>query len=230
MKGALVNDSPAQQAARARARRRKRMQQRQTVIFGSIIAILLGAALFGGAVWSGLVPSPINIEFKSPEDDRPPPPDQPCPPEGSMPVAFEDLSVNILNSTQTAGLGARSADDVREHGIKVESVGNAGELYLGSAKIVTGFDTLAEAYTVADLVADSVIYIDERTEDVIDIVLGSSFTDIRKTDELQLVQGEPIPAPEGCIVVAGTGTTPVEGDEPPAEEAPEEEAPEEGDE
>lgn len=212
-----MNDSPAQQAARARAHRRKRMQQRQTVIFGSIIAVLLGVALFAGAIWAELIPAPLNIEVKAPEAERATVADQPCPPEGAVPVPFEDIDVNILNSTQTSGLGARTAEAVREFGANVGSVGNASGLYLGSAKIVTGFDSLAEAYTIADLISEAVIDIDERTEEVVDIVIGSSFTSLREAEDLVLVPEEAIPAPEGCIVVAGTSAE--EGASPESDDA-----------
>lgn len=194
-----MNDSPAQLAARARAQRRKRMQQRQTVIFGTIIAILLGAALFAGAVWAGIVPAPVNIQVKEPEAQEASMATQPCPPPDAHPVDFEDITVNVLNSTSTSGLGARTADAIREHGLNVESVDNASDLYLGSAKILVGVEYIDIAYTVGDLIPDSQIVVDARTESLVDIILGSGFTEVNSQDELSLDPKEPIPAPEGCV-------------------------------
>src|SRR5699024_5912899 len=141
-KGHLVNDSPARLAARARADRRKRMQQRQTVIFGTIVAVLLASALFAGAVWAEIIPAPLNIELKTPEPEESPVVSQPCPPEDALPVPFDEITVNVLNSTKTSGLGGRTAEDIRSHGVTVETVDNATELYLGSAKILVGAEYL----------------------------------------------------------------------------------------
>lgn len=194
-----MNDSPAQIAARARAQRRKRMQQRQTVIFGTIIAILLAVALFSGAVWAGIVPAPISIDLKEPEAQEPATVTQPCPPEDAHPVDYEEITVNILNSTSTSGLGARTADAIREHGLNVETVDNASDLYLGSAKILVGPEYLDIAYTVADLIPDSQIQVDARTESLVDIILGSGFTEVNGSDDLTLDPKAPIPAPSGCV-------------------------------
>lgn len=177
------------------------MQQRQTVIFGSIIAVLLGLALFAGAVWAEIIPAPVNIELKVPEPEESPALTQPCPPEGAHPVPFEEIAVNVLNSTKTGGLGARTAEEIGSHGVNVESVGNASDLYLGSAKILVGVEYLEIAYTVADLIPESQIVVDARTESIVDIVLGSGFTDVRPEDELRLAPEEPIPAPTGCVPV-----------------------------
>lgn len=194
-----MNDSPAQQAARARAARRKRMQQRQTVIFGSITAVLLGSALFAGAVWAEIVPPPFELEVKSSEPTEPPVVTQPCPPEDATAVALDEISVNVMNSTETSGLGARTADEITAHGVNVETIDNASDLYLGSAKVLVGPEYLDVGYTVADLIPDAQIVIDTRTEPIVDIVLGSGFSEVRSEGDLLLAPDEPIPAPDGCV-------------------------------
>ena len=194
-----MNDSPAQQAARARAARRKRMQQRQTVIFGSITAVLLGSALFAGAVWAEIVPPPFELEVKSSEPTEPPAVTQPCPPEGATAVALGEISVNVMNSTETSGLGARTAEEIAALGVNVEAIDNASDLYLGSAKVLVGPEYLDVGYTVADLIPDSQIVIDTRTEPIVDIVLGSGFSEVRSEGDLLLAPDEPIPAPDSCV-------------------------------
>lgn len=196
-----MSESPAQSAARARAHRRKRLQQRQTVIFGSIIAVLLGVALFAGAVWAEIVPAPFTVELKTPEPEETPVVSQPCPPADALPVPMADITVNVMNSTQTVGLGARTADGIREHGVNVETIGNASELYLGAAKVLTGVEHLDAAYTVADMIPEAQIVLDARTEAIIDVVLGSGFTAVHTADELRLAPDEVIPAPANCIPI-----------------------------
>ncbi len=203
------------------------MQQRQTVIFGSIIAVLLGAALFAGAVWAEIIPAPIELELKAPEATEAPVATQPCPPEDAMPVPFDEITVNVLNSTKTGGLGARTAEDIRAFGVNVETIDNASDLYLGSAKVLVGVEYVDMAYTVADLIPDAQIVIDTRNEGVVDIILGSGFTDVRGEDELLLNPEEPIPAPSGCVPVAdpeGDAEDPADSGDEGAEEPAEEDA------
>lgn len=212
-KGRLVNTSPAQVAARARAARRKRLQQRQTVIFGSIITVLLGAAVFAGGVWAEIIPSPLQVELKTPEPQVAPVVTQPCPPEGAMPVPFDDISVKVLNSTDTSGLGARTAEEMGSFGVQIDTIANASDLYLGSAKILVGVEYLDYGYTVADLIPDAQVSIDTRTEAIVDVVLGAGFIGVKGEDELALDPEQPIPAPSGCIVVdSGTGGEDVDED------------------
>lgn len=206
-----MTDSPTQAAARARAKRRKRLQQRQTVIFGSIIAVLLGTVLFAGVVWAGIVPSPIDVELNTPEEVEAPRVTQPCPPEGATPVPFEEISVNVLNSTNTSGLGARTGDALRNLGLTVETIGNASDTYLGSAKILVGPEYVEYAYTVAGLISDAQIVIDTRTEAFVDVVLGSGFTEVRSSEDFALDPDEPIPAPAGCMPLTEPGADDSDG-------------------
>lgn len=200
------------------------MQQRQTVIFGSIIAVLLGIALFAGAVWAQIVPAPFNIEMKSPEPEVTPVVTQPCPPEGALPVPLGEITVNVLNSTETSGLGARTAESLAAHGLTVASVGNASDRYLGTAKVLAGVEFLDVAYTVADLIPDAQVVYDVRTEAIVDVVLGADFAAIGTEEERELDPDEPIPAPPGCMVIEG-----IDEDAPgEVEDAAEEDSGEEG--
>src|SRR5690606_2527668 len=83
--GSAVSSIDAKRAHEAREARRRHLQQRQTVIFGSLIAGLLVIGLGAGAVWAGILPAPISIPIQSPEPDDLAPP-APCPPEGALPV------------------------------------------------------------------------------------------------------------------------------------------------
>lgn len=194
------------------------MQQRQTVIFGSVVAVLLGSALFAGAVWAEIIPPPFELELKSSEPTEPPVVTQPCPPEGATPVEFSEISVNVLNSTKTSGLGARTAEDIQAFGVNVETVDNATDLYLGSAKILVGPEYLDVGYTVADLIPDAQIVIDTRTEPFVDIVLGSGFSEVRSEDDLLLAADEPIPAPEGCVPAESEAEEDDAGEEEPTDD------------
>lgn len=199
------------------------MQQRQTVIFGSIIAVLLGVALFAGAVWAEIVPAPFTIEMKSPEPEAEPVVTQPCPPEGAFPVPLGEVSVNVLNSTETSGLGARTAESLAAHGLTVESVGNASDRYLGTAKVLAGVEYLDVAYTVADLIPGSQVVYDVRTEAIVDVVIGVDFSEINSEEERQLDPEEPIPAPSGCMVIEGLDDDETDGAGDSDEEEPSEE-------
>ncbi len=189
------------EALRARAARRRHLQQRQTVIFGTLIAALLVIALTAGAMWAGVLPSPVSVPLysgggvPSPTAITPP-----CPPEDTPPVEYSEIGVNVFNGTETSGLAGRTAAQLRELGMQTGTEGN-GDEYGGVALLTTGPTGLAAAYTLASLFPSTQIALDDRSDDSVDLLLGVSYEALIPTDEVTLDPDEPIPAPEGCSPV-----------------------------
>ncbi|MFV0425533.1 MAG: LytR C-terminal domain-containing protein [Beutenbergiaceae bacterium] len=186
------------EAVRARVARRRHLQQRQTVIFGALIAALLVAGLLGIATWTNIIPSPISIPLYS----GPPPAPvaeqaPPCPPEGALPVAYSQVSANVFNGTDTSGLAALTGASLRNYGIQTGRESN-GTTYGGVAEITTGELGIPAAYTVAALFTDSQIVLDSREDGSIDILLGAQFEDLIPLEEVALDPEAPIAAPADC--------------------------------
>ncbi|GAB2971242.1 MAG TPA: LytR C-terminal domain-containing protein [Actinotalea caeni] len=186
------------EAVRARVARRRHMQQRQTVIFGTLVTVLLVAGLLGGAVWSGVLPSPIDIEINSGAPEATPAPvAPPCPPEGALPVPYSEISANVLNGTETQGLAAGTAATLRSYGIQTGREQN-GQRYEGVARLTAGPLGVASAYTLAALFSSAEIVLDAREDATVDVLLGMAFEDVLPLEQVELDPEAPIPPPADC--------------------------------
>lgn len=175
------------------------MQQRQTVVFGTLIAALLVVGLLGGAMWSGVLPSPVDVPINS---GAPPPEPEPvvppCPPEEARPVPLAQVRVNVLNGTEESGLAAQTSAVLRTYGITVEREGN-GAPYTGVAQITTGPRGVVTAYTISALFPSSQIVLDpERKGNVVDVLLGARYESVLEPEEAALDPETPIAAPTNC--------------------------------
>lgn len=202
--------STQQSRVRARAARRRHLQQRQTVIFGTLIAVMLVSGLAAGAMWTGILPSPFSVAINSPE-----PTDagatMPCPPDGATFVPLSEISANVLNGTDRRGLAATAAAALTDHGIAVGNQANAESLFAGQARIMAGPQGLPAAFTAAELFGDAAIEVDSRSDETIDIVLGAEFEELRADDEIAIDPDAPIPAAAECTPLSTA--TPDDSDE-----------------
>lgn len=191
-----VNDNP-------RISYQRRLQQRQTVIFGSI-AIVLALLMLVSMLWfSGVLPSPFSREFSSRPDDA-----QsnvvPCLPEGTPSVEYSTITVNVYNASNRTGLASSISGQLIEQGITVSEQENWGGAEPGSPVVIySSQNALGQAYTVARMFPSAVILLDGTTEtEVLDIVLGQSFGEMKPQEELaQLGPGQELTSPEDCVVV-----------------------------
>jgi hypothetical protein len=200
-------------AALRRAARRRRLQQRQTVIFGGLVALLLVVALIAGAMWSGLLPAPFTRDF-SREEPTGQEVVQPCLPEGAVPVELGSITANVYNGTDTAGLAATTAEALGSSGVLINQQANWPQgAYEGVAQIVTGPLGVTAAYSLARLFPDSVVTLDTRSDESVDVVLGSGYTKMLSADEIAALDPQAaLTSPEGCApVTAPSAEAPAEG-------------------
>ncbi|MEE6273955.1 LytR C-terminal domain-containing protein [Georgenia sp. MJ206] len=215
-----MTQASAADAARRRAERRRRLQQRQTVIFGVLITMLLAVALVAGAMWSGVLPSPVARPFSTPAPTEEAQAFSPCPPPDALPVPFGEITANVYNGTTRGGLAATTASQLSQFGVVISSeANNPGGRYSGTAQIVTGPIGITSAYTVAALIPDAVVALEsDRTDQTVDVVLGDAFESVLTPETAAVDPTMPLEAPAGC--------TPV--DAPTAGEGGEVEQPAEG--
>lgn len=188
------------EALRARAARRRHLQQRQTVIFGTLVAALLLIGLVAGGMWTGVIPSPVSVPINDGNAAAPTPVVPPCPPEGALPVPYSEIGVNVFNGTNTQGLAATTAAKLRAVGLQTALEQN-GSAYGGVVQLTAGPTGVAAAYTVAALFPSSQIVLDARDDDSVDVLVGDGFEDLIPVEEVTLDPAAPIPAPETCSAV-----------------------------
>lgn len=169
----------------AREEYRRRTQQRQTVVFGTVSAIMAVLLLIAMLVWAGVMPFPFDRKFSEAPD-----PNEvitPCLPAGeSDPVDLATINVNVYNSTTKTGLAGDVAGSLEKLDIAVSNADNwAGETLNEPARIRTGPTGVVAAYTLAQFVPDSVIQFNpDQTTDTLDVVLGDDWNGRLTTDEV----------------------------------------------
>ncbi|WP_043346465.1 LytR C-terminal domain-containing protein [Beutenbergia cavernae] len=194
-----MTSAPTDEAARRRAARRRHLQQRQTVIFGGLLAVLGVVALAAAGVFTGILPSPIDPPFSTPEptDTALPPP---CPAADALPVAFSEVTVNVYNGTTRAGLAGSTAEQLAALGVLINSeLNNPGGHYEGVTDIQVGAAGVTAGYTIAALFPEATITLEtNRTDAAVNVVLGDGFEAMSDPAEAALDPETPIAAPAGC--------------------------------
>ena len=174
------------------------MRERQAVVFGVLLAGLAVIGLGAAAVYTGSLSLPfVEEEFAAKPTPTPTFRAFPCPPEGALPVPYGDITLNVYNSTSTAGLAATTLKAFTDRGFAAGETGNQ-PLFPGTAQISFGVTGVAAAYTVAAHVTDPVLVLDGRKGAEVDITLGSDFTAPLPADKVVLDPQTPLAAPKGC--------------------------------
>lgn len=199
--------NPARPPLPPHARRRRAIQQRQTIVIGGLVAALLLVALVAAAIYAQILPAPFDREFSAdPESDSagaPAADAQPCPPEGAEPRALDEITTNVFNATERAGLASTTAQELVAAGVVVNQQGNwGGGTYEGAVRIVAGSSGVVPAYSVARVFPSAQVTMDDRTDESVDIILGDAFDAPLPPEEIgALDPSAPIAAPEECVPV-----------------------------
>ncbi|WP_051425527.1 LytR C-terminal domain-containing protein [Jiangella gansuensis] len=161
----MAFDEQTPEDEHARRRRWKRIRTSVTLLV--LVGIVVGAAWFS---WRNVVGEDDEVTAGSSS--------QACAPgEPTAAPAPADIQINVYNSTDRNGLASAVARQVRERGFVVVDVDNdpLDRDITGTAEVRSGPEHQAAAGLVASLVPGATYVPDERTEPVIDLVLGETF-------------------------------------------------------
>ncbi len=161
-----------------RAQYRRRLLQRQTTIFGSIVAIMGILLVVAMLFWTGAIAFPWDREFSAPPD-----PNQlivPCLADGTEPVDLATITANVYNSTTRTGIAGEAAAQLGAIGVSVAQTDNWGGTALEeTARIRTGIHGVAAAYTLAQYIPGSIVQFDTTmTGETISVVLGTAWSSV----------------------------------------------------
>lgn len=175
---------------------RKRIQQRQTVIFGSISAVMAFLLIFGTLIWVGVIPAPINPSFSKKAE---PVFVVPCPSEKIQARDLSTLTARVYNSTSVSGQAGEVGQDLATLGVTITETSNWGGKALSEpTRIIAGKNGVDAAYTLRAYFPGAKIHFDEtNNSEILDVVIGKAFkgTNIDPSDEEKTSALEPI---EGC--------------------------------
>lgn len=192
-----VNDA----SISARADYRRRIQQRQTVIFGTIAAIMAVLLLFALLFWSGIVPFPFDKKFS--EKASTSEIVTPCIAKGAEATELNKITVNVYNSTSISGIAGEASAAFGALGISVGVTENwNGDQSLSeSARIQTGAQGINAAYTLAQYIPDSIIQYDpDMTGETVNVILGTKWGGLQSAESVASVN------PDGTLSSAADCT------------------------
>ncbi|WP_291280166.1 LytR C-terminal domain-containing protein [Galactobacter sp.] len=111
-----------------------------------------------------------------------------CPVQMMAPAAPADTTINVYNGTSNEGVAADVADSMKRRGYQIAKVGNAGPQNgqeAGTALVVTGPGTVAQALSVQRQVPKSLVVIQPRRSDGrVDLMLTEGFTSLSSNPNL----------------------------------------------
>lgn len=182
----------------ARRAYQRRMKQRQTVLFGSIGAIMAALVLLNTLFWTGLVPFPFFREFSR---EAAPTYTIPCIDAGTSPVDLASINARVFNASDTAGLAKEVTEKLQAQGVTVDVTGNweSDQQVKESTLLFTNTGTISQAYTLRAFFPGSKVVFDKTMSDgVVDVVLGDGWTEMAAAPNNKdfTAAMEPV---EGCV-------------------------------
>lgn len=183
--------------------RRRHRHERQAALFGVLITTLIVVALGAFAIFTDAIPAPFARDFTTaaPEAGQltaaPP-----CPPEGTLPVAYQDVQVNVLNATRRAGLATETANALTARGFLVLTTGNSTTAPSGAAQINFGTTGLGAAYTLAAQIEGATLVFDQRVDATVDLIVGAEFAVLLDPTTILLDPAVALAGVDGCVPLA----------------------------
>lgn len=152
------------------------MAQRQTRIYGTILAVLAVLFLLGLLGLFGILPMPFGNEF-SKKIDYASNGTTPCPSENGVIVGpGEGVNVQVLNASSVSGLAGHIGTELEDAGYNVPVIDNSPKSFKGNVQIEAGPDGVDYAYTIAQFFDPPVrIKLQPLGGKTINIVLGEGF-------------------------------------------------------
>ncbi len=208
---------------RARAMRRRHQQERQAVVFGSLVAALVVVGLSAVAVYTGAIRAPfLDRGFVTPSSAAtgstlPPPP---CPPDGAVPLAYDQVTVSVYNGSDRPGLAGTTADVFASRGFAIGTTANYPATINLPVEVLFGQSGVAAAYTVAAQLLTPRLVLDTREDATVDVVLGADFAGMVPADEVTLDPSKPLVGAKGCVALEDALAAAVPGPTPSPSDTP----------
>lgn len=108
------------------------------------------------------------------------------------------VSIRVLNGTKFRGLARAVGEALNARGFNLTEVNNNKTSNIKRTTIYFGKNAINEAYTVNSNFADAVMRMDDRQDKLVDIVLGSTFNNLRQKVDVPAA-GAAIQEVPGCV-------------------------------
>ncbi len=195
---------------------RRHRRERQFLVFGLSVGVLVAVSAIALAAYQGRVDLPINAAFQTPAAAFSTDVTVPCPPADvgggeNLPLPPDQVVVRVRNGTDKPGL-ARDTLEVLTGGgyVGVGATNWDNRTYGDSIRIQFGVEGLRQAYTVARNFTNPEYVLDTRKGAVVDVILGATFevSQMRPPYAPELDATTPLVAPLKCLPVGRTPKQP----------------------
>ena len=187
---------------------RRRRHERQFLVFGVIVGVLIALAAVSLAIYQGRIESPIQRAITSPSADVESMITLPCPPADlgngeNLPLPPTQVAVRVLNGSDISGLAGNTLSILVDRGYVSVGAANWYRTYDKAVRIQFGVDGLRQAYSVAANFPDVELVLDTRDGALVDIILGPGFDpkNIRPQYAPELDPTTELTAPGRCVPV-----------------------------
>jgi hypothetical protein len=112
-------------------------------------------------------------------------------------LSSSKVTIRVLNGTPSSGFAQAVGDALANRGFAVNSIGNYSATNVDRTIIYFGKNAISDAYTVNSNFTDAMMVMDDRTDKLVDIVLGSTFKNLRSKGKVPAA-GSAIDNIKGC--------------------------------
>ena len=164
-----------------RAMRRRYVSRRRHVVLSFVVMILVAALVVSGVFY-------FHIGGAGAQKTSVAAPNYgvtaPCAPEDSNGntskyATTSDVTIRVLNGTASSGFAKAVGEALQNRGFTVSEISNYSSTSVERTIIYFGRNAIAQGYTVNSNFKDAIMVMDDRTDKLVDVVLGSSFKNLR---------------------------------------------------
>lgn len=191
-----------------REARKAFVRNRQRLVFSIASAVLVVAMVLALLVFYGVIGKSRKADQTKPNFGVA----APCLPtdyDGKR-VDPSQIHVRTLNGTGAFGFARAVQDELQNRGYATQAVADyPSDGVVTRTTIYFGKNTIPEAYTLGSLFTDAVLQMDDRQDKLIDVVLGTSFYDLKDTTDPSISDDSPLGNISGCLAADQMQNLPV---------------------
>ncbi|WEV65851.1 MULTISPECIES: LytR C-terminal domain-containing protein [unclassified Bifidobacterium] len=169
-----------QQFSDERKARKEYVHHRQVRVFSTIAAVLVVALVVSFLVFFRTI-GKSNADVPQAQTNYGAP--LVCASEDpkKSPATYQpngSVEVNVLNGTKSVGLAGAVGEALRNRNFNVSAVGDFPSRKVERTTIYYGVNNMWQAYTVYSNFTDAELVMDSRTDGVVSVAIGSTFSDL----------------------------------------------------
>lgn len=204
-----------------RAARKVFVRNRQKLVFSIAVAVLTVAMVVALLVFYGVIGKQDRVEEAKPNFGVA----APCLPDGfdGKRIDPAQITIRTSNATKYNGLARAVQDELVNRGYTPQDksvfdyyrlvnpqaeVKSENVIVLPRTTIYFGANAIPEAYTLGSLFTDATLQMDDRQDKLIDVVIGTSFYNLKNKSDASISDDAPLANITGCLTASSMQNLP----------------------